>query len=132
MARKIMIIEDYPATSEMMANLMQMEGFETSIAADGASGVKKTIAEHPDLVLLDIMLPEMDGFEVCEKLKKNPMTANIPIIIVSVRVADENIKKGHELGAEAYVPKPFDPFKLVDLVKKHLPPAPPAAPATPA
>ncbi len=120
MAKKVLIVEDYPATSEMMANLMKMEGFEASIAADGPSGLKMATAGHPDLILLDIMLPEMDGFEVCDKLKKNPATAGIPIIIVSVRAADDNIKKGKSLGADDYVTKPFDPFKLIEMVKKYL------------
>ena len=120
MAKKILIIEDYPATSEMIASLMKMEGFEASIAADVLVGIKMAVAEHPDLILLDIMLPEMDGFEVCDRLKKNPATTDIPIIIVSVRAADESVKKGKALGADGYIPKPFDPFKLVEIVKKHL------------
>ncbi len=122
MAKKILIVEDYPATSEMMANLMKMEGFEAMIASDGMAGLKAAGSWHPDLILLDIMMPEMDGFEVCEKLKKNPETANIPVVIVSVRAADESVRKGRATGAVDYIPKPFDPFKLIELVKKYLPP----------
>jgi CheY-like chemotaxis protein len=121
MAKKILIVEDYPATSEMMASLMKMEGFEATIAADGLAGVKAANSWQPDLILLDIMLPEMDGFEVCEQLKKNPETMKIPVIIVSVRAADDSIRKGKASGAVDYVPKPFDPFKLIELVKKYLP-----------
>ncbi|MBN3033450.1 MAG: response regulator [Candidatus Saganbacteria bacterium] len=118
MAKKILIIEDYPATSKMIADLMRMEGFEPLVAGDGISGFNKAIVERPDLVLLDVMLPEMNGFEVCEKLKKNPVTAAIPVVIVSVRATDSNIREGTALGADAYIPKPFDPFKLVELVKQ--------------
>lgn len=121
MAKKILIIEDYPATSEMIADLMKMEGFETMIAADGLAGLKAANSWHPDLILLDIMLPEMDGFEVCEKLKGKPETMNIPVVIVSVRAAEESVKKGKACGAVDYIPKPFDPFKLIELVKKYLP-----------
>ena len=120
MAKKILIVEDYPATSKMIADLLRMEGFEASIAGDGVTGLNRATLEHPDLILLDVMLPEMNGFEVCERLKKDPATSHIPIVIVSVRATDSNIRQGTELGADAYIPKPFDPFKLVELVKKLL------------
>jgi CheY-like chemotaxis protein len=67
------------------------------------------------------MLPGMSGFEVCEKLKSDPKTSQIPIIIVSIRAAEESIKRGKALGANEYLPKPFDPAKLLELVKKYLP-----------
>jgi CheY-like chemotaxis protein len=120
MAKKVLIIEDYPATVEMMSNILQSEGFEVLTAVDGPTGLAKARKEKPDLILLDVMMPEMSGFEVCEKLKADSGTANIPIIIVSVRAADENIKKGKDLGANEYIPKPFDPFKLIEIVKKYL------------
>jgi two-component system, OmpR family, alkaline phosphatase synthesis response regulator PhoP len=120
MPKKVLIIEDYPATSEMMANILEAEGFAAVIAPDGPSGIEKAHSENPDLILLDIMMPEMSGYEVCERLKGDPSTANIPIIIVSVRATDNNVKKGKDLGAVEYIPKPFDPFKLIDMVKEHL------------
>lgn len=120
MAKKVLIIEDYPATSEMMANILRTEGIDVLTAADGTSGLEKAKQNKPDLILLDIMMPEMSGFEVCEKLKEDETTAKIPIIIVSVRAAEDNIKKGKSLGAIEYIPKPFDPFKLIEMVKKNL------------
>ncbi|MBN2058011.1 MAG: response regulator [Candidatus Saganbacteria bacterium] len=120
MAKKILIIEDYPATAEMIANILRSEGLDILTAVDGTSGLEKAKQNQPDLILLDIMMPEMSGFEVCEKLKVDAKTANIPIIIVSVRSTDENIKKGKSLGAIEYIPKPFDPFKLVEIIKKNL------------
>jgi DNA-binding response OmpR family regulator len=120
MAKKVLIIEDYPATSEMMANILEAEGIDSIIAPDGATGIEKTRSEKPDLILLDIMMPEMSGFEVCQKLKADPETSKIPIVIVSVKAAEDNIKMGKELGAVEYIPKPFDPFKLIEMVKKYL------------
>ena len=120
MAKKVLIIEDHPSTSEMLSNVLELEGIEAISAYDGNSGIEKAESKKPDLILLDIMMPEMSGFEVCQKLKQDPATSKIPIIIVSVRTEEENIQKGLSLGANEYVPKPFDPFKLVELVKKYL------------
>ncbi|MBU0671772.1 MAG: response regulator [Candidatus Margulisbacteria bacterium] len=120
MAKKVLIIEDYPATTEMIANILKTEGIEVITAVDGTSGLEKSKSSQPDLILLDIMMPEMSGFEVCQKLKEDPKTAKIPVIIVSVRAAENNIVKGKELGAQEYISKPFDPFKLIEIVKKYL------------
>jgi len=118
--KKVLIVEDYPATSEMIASILQGEGIITLTATDGPSALEKARAEKPDLILLDIMMPEMSGFEVAEKLKADPKTAKIPIFFVSVRATDENVKKGKDLGAAEYVTKPFDPFSLMEMIKKQL------------
>ena len=120
MAKKILIVEDYPATSKMIAEILEMEGFEAVIAPDGNSGVQKAVSEKPDLILLDIMLPGIDGLEVCSRLRANPETKDIPVIMVSVKAADDDVKAGLNRGANGYVAKPFDPFKLLEVVKKHL------------
>lgn len=120
MAKKILIIEDYPATSEMMSSILEAEGFKSLVAMEGASGLEMARSQKPDLILLDVMMPGMSGFQVCEKLKADEKTRGIPVIIVSVRGTEENIKKGEKLGADGYVPKPFDPFDLVARIKKLL------------
>ena len=120
MAKKVLIIEDHPSTAEMLANLLKLEGIDPICAPDGKSGIEKTKSKKPDLVLLDIMMPEMSGLDVCKKLKTDPETSKIPIIIVSVRGSDEAIKMGMECGANEYIPKPFDPFKLIEVVKRYL------------
>ncbi len=120
MAKKVLVIEDYPATTEMIANILKTEGINVDVAVDGPSGLAKAKSSKPDLILLDIMMPEMSGFEVCRQLKEDPKTSKIPIIIVSVRAAEDNIKKGKELGAVDYISKPFDPFKLIEIVKQYL------------
>jgi len=120
MAKRVLIIEDHRETAEMISSILQSEGLETLTAENGRIGVEKTFAEKPDLILLDIMMPIMSGFEVYQKVKSNPETKDIPIIIVSVKVSDRSIKENPDIGAEAYLPKPFDPVELVKTVKKHL------------
>jgi len=120
MAKKILVVEDHPETSEMICNILKMSGFETISAPDGLSGLQKSKTEKPDLILLDIMMPEMSGFEVCDIIKKAKETSTIPIVFVSVRASEDSVKKGKKLGADAYMSKPFDPFKLVELVKNLL------------
>jgi len=120
MAKKVLIVEDYPATSKMIAEILEMEGIQSTITPDGAEGLEKATKEKPDLILLDIMLPGMSGLEVCAALKANPATSNIPVIMVSVKAQDADIKTGLAKGAEGYISKPFDPFKLIEVVKKNL------------
>ncbi|MFH1684055.1 MAG: response regulator [Candidatus Margulisiibacteriota bacterium] len=118
--QKILIIEDHPVTSQMIANILKMEGINVMVAADGKTGIAKAKAEPPNLILLDIMMPEMDGFEVCAKLKSDPETAKTPIVIVSVCDSGDSIKKGKDLGADGYIAKPFDPEELVKIIRKYI------------
>jgi DNA-binding response OmpR family regulator len=120
MAKKVLIIEDYPATSKMIAEILEMEGFQATIAPDGNLGLEKAVADKPDLILLDIMLPGIDGLEVCARLRANPQTKDIPVIMVSVKASDEDVKTGLNKGANGYISKPFDPFKLLEVVKKQI------------
>ena len=120
MAKKVLIIEDHRETAEMMSSILGAEGLQTVWAENGQIGVDKTFTEKPDLILLDIMMPVMSGFEVYQKLKSNAETKHIPIIIVSVKVTDKSIKERQDMGAEDYLPKPFDPIELIKTVKKHL------------
>ena len=120
MAKKILIVEDHPATAEMIANILQLDGIGSVIAPDGLAGLEKARLEKPDLILLDIMMPGMNGFEVCDKLKADPGTSPIPIVIVSVRASEDSVKKGKGCGASEYITKPFEPAKLREVVKKYL------------
>jgi DNA-binding response OmpR family regulator len=120
MAKKVLIIEDYPATSKMIAEVLEMEGMTALIEADGRDGLLRAGKEKPDLILLDIMLPAMSGLEICAALKNDPETKNIPVIMISVKASDEDVKIGLAKGANGYVAKPFDLFKLLEIVKKQL------------
>ncbi len=120
MSKKVLIIEDYPATSKMIAEMLGMEGLTALVESDGRDGLNRAIKEKPDLILLDIMLPTMSGLEVCAELKKNPETKDIPVIIISVKASDEDVRTGLAKGANGYLAKPFDLFKLLEIVKKQL------------
>lgn len=120
MAKKILIIEDYKATAEMLSRMLEMNGYEAISALDGESGLKKAALERPDLILLDIMLPEKSGIEVCKELKSGPRTKNIPVVMVTVKVEEEDVQKGKQAGAVDYVFKPFDPDKLMETIQKYI------------
>jgi two-component system alkaline phosphatase synthesis response regulator PhoP len=114
---KILLIEDEQTIQELVKFNLEREGYTVKIAADGKAGLEMVNAEMPELVLLDVMLPELDGYEVCKTIRANKPTANLPIIMLSARddVADKVI--GLELGADDYMTKPFSPRELVARVK---------------
>ena len=118
MDKKILIIEDYPPTVEMIIAYLE-QGFAYDFALDGPGGLEKAVSFKPDLILLDIMLPGMSGLEVCKKLKSDPRTAGIPIIMESAKTSAEDIAIGLSIGAVEYVTKPFEMPKLLELIKKH-------------
>lgn len=116
--RKILLIEDYEPTVEMIQLFLKMHDYEVEVAYNGQEGLQK--APQADLILLDVMMPGMDGLEVCRKLKSAEATKNIPVIIVSIK-ADDLGKEGREIGATAYLAKPFEPEKLLSLIRRYLP-----------
>ncbi|MCX5726139.1 MAG: response regulator [Candidatus Saganbacteria bacterium] len=120
MAKKILIIEDHPATVEMIRILLEVEGFEIAVAYNGKSGIEKVSSEKPDLILLDVMMPEISGLDVCRKLKDKEETKKIPVVIVSIKASEENVKAGMEAGANDYIGKPFDPRKLIETINKYI------------
>jgi two-component system phosphate regulon response regulator PhoB len=105
---------------ELLEFNLKQAGFDVVTAADGAEALKKAHGALPDLVILDLMLPEIDGLEVCKLLRKDPKTAKIPIVMVTAKAAEIDRILGLELGADDYVTKPFSPRELVLRVKKLL------------
>jgi len=119
--KKILIIEDDSFLSEMYSTKLIQEGFETEIAVDGEQGIDKIKNIKPDLVLLDIVLPKMDGFEILESVKKDPEFKNIPIILLTNLGQKNEIEKGLSLGADEYIIKAhFTPTAVVAKVKEIL------------
>lgn len=113
MADTVLVIEDEQDVVDLLRYNLNRAGFTVSIASTGIAGVAKAREERPDVIILDLMLPEMDGEKVCKTLKEDDNTAHIPIIMLTAKVqADERVK-GLELGADDYVPKPFSPKELV-------------------
>lgn len=118
---RILIVEDDSFLAGIYASKFQSEGFDVMLASDGEAGLATATKEIPDLVLLDILLPKMDGFEVLEKLKSQEATKNIPVILLTNLGQKEDIDKGLKLGASDYLIKAhFMPHETVEKVKKVL------------
>lgn len=115
--KRILIIEDDQGIAELERDYLEANGFSTDIAADGKTGEAKALGEAYDLILLDIMLPGRDGFQICRTIRA---TKDIPILIVSARQEDIDKIRGLGLGADDYIVKPFSPNELVARVKGHL------------
>lgn len=117
---KILIIDDNNINRQVLMGILRKEGYSLMQAADGAEAVAAAQREHPDLVLLDIMMPVMDGYEVCARMKKDPATQDIPIIFLSALTEVSNKVKGLDLGAVDYITKPFDQAEVLARVRSHL------------
>jgi two-component system alkaline phosphatase synthesis response regulator PhoP len=117
---KILIVEDEKDIVKMLEYNLQKEGFRTLSARDGEDALDMAMREHPDLVLLDLMLPGMDGLEVCKELKKEAKTDSIPIIMLTAKSQESDKVIGLELGADDYITKPFSPRELIARIKAVL------------
>lgn len=117
---KILIIEDDPSLRSQMAQILRFEGFEALEAANGRLGVASVASSVPDLIICDIMMPELDGFGVLQALRGNPKTAMIPFIFLTALVASHDRRHGMEEGADDYITKPYDPDALIGSVRRRL------------
>ncbi|MSS99987.1 MAG: response regulator transcription factor [Pedosphaera sp.] len=118
--QKILVVDDEPDALELIEFNLRAAGFDVLTAADGAEALKKVKQNPPALVLLDLMLPEVDGLEICKILRRDPATAGVPVIMVTAKAAEIDRVLGLELGADDYVTKPFSPRELVLRVKSVL------------
>ncbi|MCR5545428.1 MAG: response regulator transcription factor [Lachnospiraceae bacterium] len=114
---KILIIEDEEAIAELEKDYLELSGFDVDLEKDGESGLEKALSNDYDLFILDVMLPGIDGFEICQEIRKEK---NAPILMVSARKEDIDKIRGLGLGADDYITKPFSPGELVARVKAHL------------
>lgn len=117
---KILVVDDDVNAVQIIAVNLRYEGMEVIEAYDGEEALEKVEVEKPDLILLDIMMPTLDGIEVCRRLKRNPSTADIPIIMLTAKTMDEDMLAGWEAGADDYLTKPFNPLGLTQRVKIRL------------
>lgn len=97
---------------------LEMEGYAVDTAADGEQALEKIASVKPDCVLLDIMMPKFDGWEVARRAKADPKTAAVPIVFLSARAQDLDVRRGLDLGVAGYMTKPFDPLELMDVVRR--------------
>lgn len=120
MAKRILLVDDEPDFLDMVKTRLEASGYEVITAADGQQGLDKAKKEKPDLIILDLMLPKMDGYKVCGLLKKDTRYSGIPLIILTARAQGEDMKLGEELGADAYIIKPFDAAALLGKIEGFL------------
>ena len=116
MAKTILIVEDEPKNMTLTRDLLKISGYQTIEAVDGAQGVEKAKASKPDLILMDIMMPKMDGYAACREIKADQSTRLIPVVMLTAVGYDLNKKLAKQMGADGYVTKPFSRQQLLDAI----------------
>ena len=107
MSKKILVIEDDPSTLRLIKYTLQQEGYQVLIAPNGLEGLRKAKNEEPDLIILDVLLPGIDGFEICHRLRAEPQTTQLPILMISGKVREIDKATGLKMGADGYITKPW-------------------------
>jgi DNA-binding response OmpR family regulator len=118
--KMILVVEDEPALRRFLELLLRKNGYEVTIAEDGMEAVSRVEEVTPDLVLLDLMLPKMDGFEVCQRLRSRPATAATPIFVITARNTQEAREQSLAAGADEFILKPYNPKELMDQIERRL------------
>jgi DNA-binding response OmpR family regulator len=117
---KILIVDDDQALAQLMVMLLSMEGFRAQAAFSGAQALAAIAAEVPAAMLLDVMMPDMDGFTLLRRLRAEPPTADLPVVMLSARVDSESREESLAAGADGYLTKPADPQQLVGMLRDQL------------
>jgi CheY-like chemotaxis protein len=115
--KRILICDDDPAILRVLQVNLEVEGYDTLLAHHGEEALEIANREHPDLVILDIMMPRLDGYQTCERLKADDATKDIPVVFLSAKAQQSDIDEGKEYGVEAYLTKPFDPDTLIEVIE---------------
>ena len=123
MARKVLIADDEKNIVISLEFLLKREGFEVLVAGDGDAALQMVAEHHPDLVLLDVMMPKRNGYEVCQRMRERPEWRDIKIVMLSAKGRDVEVSKGVSLGADLYVTKPFSNAELIAKINALLAPA---------
>jgi twitching motility two-component system response regulator PilH len=116
----VLVVEDSVTQREMITDLLKGSGLDVSVATDGVEALEHIQGQPPDLVVLDIVMPRMNGYEVCRRLKSDPKTQNVPVVMCSSKGEEFDRYWGMKQGADAYIAKPFQPTELVGTVKQLL------------
>jgi two-component system response regulator VicR len=119
-SKKILVVDDEQMTTDLAKTFLEKHGFEVVIASDGEEAIELAHEQVPDLILLDVMLPTIDGFEVCKKLKENATFKDTPILMFTAKGLSSDIERGEAVGADEYIIKPFSGKALVATIRKHL------------
>jgi len=120
MKKRILLVEDDPSAARLVSYTLEQEGYEVLTAPNGVEGLRKAREEEPDLLVLDVMLPGLDGFEVCHRLRSEPQTAKLPILMLSAKAREADKATGINVGADDYLSKPAAPDEIVARVANLL------------
>jgi CheY-like chemotaxis protein len=117
---RILVVDDDPTILRLLQVNLEMEGHEVLAAGDGYEALEQLREGRPEVVLLDVMMPELDGWQVCERIRADDdaVLASTPVVFLSARAQESDLARGTEVGADAYVTKPFDPLGLIELVER--------------
>ncbi len=118
--RKILIVDDEPYILNILDFSLDAEGYSVLQAADGDEALRVAAEQSPDLIIMDIMMPRLDGFETCRRLKEDVHTRDIPVVLLTARNSREDRARGDEVKADGYITKPFSPQRLLDTVQQYL------------
>jgi len=117
---RVLVVDDEIYIVHILDFSLGMEGYEVITALDGEQALERLKSDRPDLIVLDIMMPKLDGYEVCKAIKSNPATKHIPVILLSAKGRNVDQKTGYDVGADDYITKPFSPRKLVERINQLL------------
>jgi DNA-binding response OmpR family regulator len=113
---RVLAVDDDPMLQHLVRLNLELDGFEVEVASDGVEALEMVETFHPDLVVLDIMMPRRDGWDVCAAMKNDARYSEIPVVLLSARCQQSDMQRGREIGASAFLAKPFDPAELSTLV----------------
>jgi CheY-like chemotaxis protein len=115
---RVLVVDDDEIIRQLITLNLELEGFEVYEAVDGADALLRVVEVDPAVITLDIMMPNMDGWEAAARLRSDPMTAHVKVVLLSARAQEADVRRGNRLGVDAYLTKPFDPDDLVDVVRR--------------
>jgi twitching motility two-component system response regulator PilG len=118
---KILVVEDEESLLKLESILLSSKGYSVTGVMDGKAALEEIKKNRPDLVLLDVMLPEMDGFEVCRRIKEESATAGIPVVMLTAKKSNQDIERGRQVGADAYITKPFKSTRVIEVIQGLIP-----------
>ena len=113
---RVLVVDDDDVIRQLISVNLELEGFEVYTAVDGQDALDKVKDVHPDVITLDVMMPRLDGWGAAEALRADPDTKHIPVILLSARAQEADLKRGERIGVDAYLTKPFDPDELIEVV----------------
>ena len=115
---RVLVVDDDEVIRQLIAVNLQLEGFDVATAVDGQDCLDKVLEINPDVITLDVMMPRLDGWETAVQLRKSPETAHIKVVLITARAQEDDIARGANVGADAYLTKPFDPGEMIRVVRE--------------